>query len=68
MRIFHWCGFCLLTFVIAIASLGAGAQNATAKRPKEFIVGISLDSNYARITDFLPALRDSLLKDRKSVV
>lgn len=63
MRIVHRCGYCLLTFVIAIANLGAVAQNGTAKLPKEFIVGISLDSNYARITDFLPALRDSLLKD-----
>ncbi|MGC2194708.1 MAG: hypothetical protein WA628_08530 [Terriglobales bacterium] len=53
--------FCLL--VLAISSIGAHAQNPNTTRPKEFVVGISLDSNYARIADFLPMLRKSLVKD-----
>jgi hypothetical protein len=59
---FHLRKLCLLAFVIAGASMGVGAQNP-AKQPKEFVVGISLDSNYARIADFLPMLRKSLVKD-----
>jgi len=51
----------LLALLIA-ASTGASAQNP-ATQPKEFIVGITLDSNYTRIADFLPILSKSLVKD-----
>lgn len=63
MRSLRWWRFCLLCLAIAIASLAATAQNGQAQRPKEFNVCIGLDSHYARIEGFLPALAKSLLKN-----
>jgi hypothetical protein len=58
--------------ITAIAvGLGANAQTQTVKQPKTLTVGVNLDSNYDRITEFLPMVRDSVLKaiprDRKQV-
>ncbi len=56
-------GRLLLLFVIAVTSPEVSAQNANPAPSKQFTVGINVDSNWARITAFLPALRSSLLKD-----
>jgi len=60
LRSFYCFGVCFLT--LAILSLGASAQNQAVKQAKELVVGVSLDSNYARIADFLPVLRESVVK------
>lgn len=51
-----------LALVVATTATSACAQSSTSKRPKEAVVGIALDSNYARIADYLPSLRNSLVK------
>jgi hypothetical protein len=69
MRTLYCCGLWLLT--LATVSLGASAQNQNMKQVKELVVGVTLDSNYARITDFLPVLRDAVVKaipDRKKQI
>lgn len=50
----------LLACVIVAACIDTTAQNSP--QSKELLVGVILDSNYARITDFLPRLRDSVVK------
>lgn len=52
----------IFALALVLASVTAGAQAAPAKQPKETVVGVALDSNYVRISDFLPHLRDSLVK------
>lgn len=51
-----------LVLVVATTASSAYAQSSTSKKPKEAVVGIVLDSNYARIAEYLPSLRDSLVK------
>jgi len=48
--------------IVVIAGLGAHAQTNAAKPQKGTTVGVSLGSNYDRITDFLPLIRDSVVK------
>jgi hypothetical protein len=51
-----------LLVLLVSGAVGVSGQAAPQQQPKEVVVGISLDSNYARIADFLPSLRDSLVK------
>jgi hypothetical protein len=50
--------------VIGLA-FAAAAQTSNTLQSKEMVVGLSLDSNYVRIADFLPRLRDSLVKQHR---
>jgi hypothetical protein len=43
-------------------SAGLAAQNSAPQQRKELVIGVVLDSNYARIANFLPRLRNSLVK------
>ena len=56
--------FCVSIFIIAAGAIGVTAQDAkpNSSRPGENVVCLTLDSNYARIADFLPRMRDSLVK------
>lgn len=61
---------CIAITAVAVG-LGANAQTPTVKQAKTLTVGVNLDSNYDRITEFLPMVRESVLKaiprDRKQV-
>ena len=56
-------GTVVVTLVVA-----AAAQTPSTPQSKEMVVGLSLYSNYARIADFLPRLRDSLVKQHRKQV
>ncbi|HVZ18442.1 MAG TPA: hypothetical protein VG897_15085 [Terriglobales bacterium] len=55
-------GGLLLVMLLAMTAVSASAQNAAAKNPKKYVVGLLLTSNYARIGDFLPQLTKDLVK------
>jgi hypothetical protein len=52
----------ILVGLVLVASIGLEAQSSTTQQKKESVVGVVLDSNYARIANFLPRLRASLAK------
>lgn len=52
----------LCFFLLMCSAIGAAAQNASTQKPKEMLVGVSLNSNYARISDLIPRLQESLAK------
>jgi len=52
----------ILVGLVLAASIGLEAQGSNTQQRKESVVGIVLDSNYARIANFLPRLRSSLAK------
>jgi hypothetical protein len=53
--------------VIGLAVVAA-AQTSNMQQSKEMVVGLNLDSNYVRIADFLPRLRDSLVQQHRKQV
>jgi hypothetical protein len=56
--------FALIAFGFVLCAIGVAQQVATnnTKDNGEYVVGISLDSNYAHISNFLPRLRTDLAK------